>query len=217
MWDGLTRTLLILTFVTGILDAVSFIALGQVFVAMQTGNVIFLGIGIGGAAGAPVTAPLISLLAFLAGAGAAALFIRPPRPGHPGALAGPIEIGLIGFATLLAALAAIEPGHFTAYLLIAILAATMGLRNTVARRVGDPNLATTVLNLTLTSFASHAPLALASPGEVETRSAALAAILAGALCGALLVKASLTLALGTAAALVVLAAITHARALAPAT
>jgi hypothetical protein len=47
MWDGLTPTLPILTFLTGILDAVSFIALGQVFVAMQTGNVSFLGIGIG--------------------------------------------------------------------------------------------------------------------------------------------------------------------------
>lgn len=45
MWDSLTRTLLVLTFVTGILDAVSFLALGQVFAAMQTGNVIFLGLG----------------------------------------------------------------------------------------------------------------------------------------------------------------------------
>jgi uncharacterized membrane protein YoaK (UPF0700 family) len=210
MWDGLTRTLLILTFVTGILDAVSFIALGQVFVAMQTGNVIFLGIGIGGSGGAPVTAPLISLLAFLAGAGAAAFFVRPVGPGHPGALAGPIEIGLIGLATLLAALATVEPGKFTAYLLIAILAAAMGLRNTVARRVGDRNVATTVLNLTLTAFASHAPLA--SPDALERRGAAVVAILAGALCGALLVEASLTLALGTAAALVVLAAANHARA-----
>ncbi|HEX3239337.1 MAG TPA: YoaK family protein [Solirubrobacterales bacterium] len=215
MWDGLTRTLLILTFVTGILDAVSFIALGQVFVAMQTGNVIFLGIGIGGADGAPVTAPLVSLLAFLLGAGAAAFFVRPVDPGHPGALAGPIEIGLIGLATVLAAVAAIEPGEFSAYLLIAILAAAMGLRNTVARRAGDRNVATTVLNLTLTAFASHAPLA--SADALERRGAAVVAILAGALCGALLVKASLTLALGTAAALVVLAAVTHARTVAPAT
>ncbi len=54
MLSPLTRTLLVLTFVTGILDAVSFIALGQVFAAMQTGNVIFLGLGIGGAPGAPL-------------------------------------------------------------------------------------------------------------------------------------------------------------------
>ena len=216
MWDGLTRTLLILTFVTGILDAVSFIALGQVFVAMQTGNVIFLGIGIGGSGGAPVTAPLISLLAFLAGAAVATTFTHPDRPGHPGALAGPIEIGLLALATLLAALASVGPGELAAYLLIAVLAAGMGLRNTIARRMGDPNVATTVLNLTMTAFASHAPLALASPGELERRGAAIVAILVGALCGAMLLRASLTLALGASMALVILAAINHARTAAPA-
>lgn len=45
MRDPLTRTLLVRTFVTGIVDASSFLALGQVFAAMQTGNVIFLGLG----------------------------------------------------------------------------------------------------------------------------------------------------------------------------
>ncbi len=215
MWDGLTRTLLILTFVTGILDAVCFIALGQVFVAMQTGNVIFLGIGFAGSAGAAVTGPLVSLVGFLLGAAAAASFVRPVGPGHPGSLAGPIEIGLLGLATLVAAVAAVEPGAFAAYLLIAVLATAMGLRNTIARRVGDPNLATTVLNLTLTAFASHTPLTHASPNELETRAAALLAILAGAICGALLLKASLTLALAAAAVLVVLAAVTHARAISP--
>ena len=78
MRPGLTRTLLVLTFVTGIVDAVSFLGLGQVFAAMQTGNVIFLGLGIAGTAGAPV----VSLVAFVAGGGLAALLARrhPPRP-----------------------------------------------------------------------------------------------------------------------------------------
>lgn len=147
----------VLTFVTGMLDAVGFLALGHVFVAMQTGNVIFLGIGLGGAAGAPVLAPLIALAAFLA------------------------------------------------YLLIALLATAMGLRNTIARRIGDPSLATTVLNLTVTAFASHTPLALASRGELETRGAAIGAILAGALCGALLLKVSLALTIAAAAAVVLAA------------
>src|SRR6478609_804203 len=77
MWGPLTRTLLVLTFVTGIVDAVSFLALGQVFAAMQTGNVIFLGLGVAGAPGAPVLAPLVALGAFLAGGTAAALLMRP--------------------------------------------------------------------------------------------------------------------------------------------
>lgn len=34
------RPLIVLTFATGVIDAASFLALGQVFAAMQTGNVI---------------------------------------------------------------------------------------------------------------------------------------------------------------------------------
>lgn len=77
MRDPLTRTLLVLTFVTGIVDAVSFLALGQVFAAMQTGNVIFLGLGFADISGAPLLAPLVALGAFLAGASAAALLTLP--------------------------------------------------------------------------------------------------------------------------------------------
>jgi len=209
MWDQLTRTLLVLTFVTGMLDAVGFLALGHVFVAMQTGNVVFLGIGLGGAAGASVLAPLIALAAFLAGGCAAALFVRPLAPGHPGGLLSAmlLEVALLCVATLLAALGDVEPGAFLAYLLIALLAVAMGLRNTIARRIGDPSLATTVLNLTVTAFASHAPLALASRGELEIRGAAVGAIGAGALCGALLLNVSLALTIGAAAAVVLVAVV----------
>lgn len=203
MWDSLTRTLLVLTFVTGILDAVSFLALGQVFAAMQTGNVIFLGLGIGDAPGAPLLAPLVALGAFLAGGLGAALLARPARPGPEGlrfALA--VEVGLLGCAALLAALIEVEPKQTTAYLLIAMLALAMGLRNTIARQLGDPNLATTVLNLTLTAFVSHTPTGFASQAEIGIRGAAIAAILAGAVCGALLLEASLALAIAAAAAIV---------------
>lgn len=47
--------LLGLTAVTGVVDAVSYLVLGHVFVASMTGNVIFLGFGIAGAA--DVSAP----------------------------------------------------------------------------------------------------------------------------------------------------------------
>jgi uncharacterized membrane protein YoaK (UPF0700 family) len=209
MWDPLRRTLLILTFVTGILDAASFLALGQVFVAMQTGNVIFLGLGIAGASGAPTLAPLIALGAFLAGGLTAALLARAASPGSGDQLrlAMLVEIGLLGVAATLAALVDIKPGEATAYLLIAMLSVAMGLRNTVARGIGDPNLATTVLNLTLSPFITHTPSGIASEGELALRAAAIAAILAGAITGALLLKATLVLAIAAAVAGVVLAAI----------
>jgi uncharacterized membrane protein YoaK (UPF0700 family) len=46
-----TATLLAMTAVSGIVDAVSFIALGHVFTANMTGNIVFLGFAIGGVAG----------------------------------------------------------------------------------------------------------------------------------------------------------------------
>jgi uncharacterized membrane protein YoaK (UPF0700 family) len=203
MRDPLTRTLLILTFVTGIVDVVSFLALGQVFAAMQTGNVIFLGLGVGGASGAPVVAPLVALGAFLVGGAAAALLARTATPaGDSLRLAMAAEIGLLGLAAVLAALLDVSPGEFAAYLLIAILSGAMGLRNTIARRIGDPNLATTVLNLTLGAFVSSTPTSIASEGELELRAAAIGAILAGAVVGALLLKASLALTIATAAVVV---------------
>src|ERR1700694_1000194 len=66
----LTRALLLLTFTTGVVDAVSYLGLGHVFTANMTGNIVLLGFGIAGGTGLPVLAPLVSLAAFLVGAGA---------------------------------------------------------------------------------------------------------------------------------------------------
>jgi uncharacterized membrane protein YoaK (UPF0700 family) len=61
----LARTLLVLTFTTGLVDATSYLGLGHVFAANMTGNIVFLGFGIAGSGGLPVIAPLVSLGAFL--------------------------------------------------------------------------------------------------------------------------------------------------------
>jgi uncharacterized membrane protein YoaK (UPF0700 family) len=66
--DPLPATLLALTFVTGVVDAVSFLGLGRVFSANQTGNVVFLGFAWAGASGLSATASIVSLLAFAVGA-----------------------------------------------------------------------------------------------------------------------------------------------------
>ncbi|HEY0279705.1 MAG TPA: YoaK family protein [Solirubrobacterales bacterium] len=167
MRDPLTRALLILTFVTEIVDVVSFLALGNVFSAMQTGNVIFLGLGIAGEHGAPVLAPLVALVAFLVGGTVAAMLARAGTGAAADRLrvAMAAEIGLLGGAAILAAPADVHPGACVAYVLIAILSVAMGLRNTIARGIGDPNLATTVLNLTLSAFVSATPTGIAAEGD----------------------------------------------------
>jgi uncharacterized membrane protein YoaK (UPF0700 family) len=67
--EPLVRALLVLTFTAGLVDAVTFVGLGRVFAANMTGNVLLLGFGVAGSVQLPVVAPLVSLGAFLIGAG----------------------------------------------------------------------------------------------------------------------------------------------------
>jgi uncharacterized membrane protein YoaK (UPF0700 family) len=55
--------LLLLTVVTGVVDAISILALGRVFVANMTGNVVFAGFAITGAPGFSLSASLFALAA----------------------------------------------------------------------------------------------------------------------------------------------------------
>ena len=60
--------LLLLTVVTGLVDAFSYLQLGHVFVANMTGNVVFLSFALGGAPGFLWWASLLAIFAFIAGA-----------------------------------------------------------------------------------------------------------------------------------------------------
>jgi uncharacterized membrane protein YoaK (UPF0700 family) len=64
----LPPVLLVLTVVTGLVDAVSYLKLGHVFVANMTGNVVFLGFAIAGASGLSAAASIVALATFLLGA-----------------------------------------------------------------------------------------------------------------------------------------------------
>jgi uncharacterized membrane protein YoaK (UPF0700 family) len=59
--------LLLLTFATGIVDAIGLLVLGHVFVANMTGNVIFLGFVFVPWAGVDLTAAVVAFGGFLAG------------------------------------------------------------------------------------------------------------------------------------------------------
>src|SRR3954471_5322120 len=119
----LTRTLLVLTFSTGLVDAVSYLGLGRVFTANMTGNVVLLGFGIAGSVGLPVVAPLVSLAAFLAGSAAGGVLARRRGDQHPRhvALALWIETGLVLGAAVLAAAANVRPSSVAGDAVIALL------------------------------------------------------------------------------------------------
>jgi uncharacterized membrane protein YoaK (UPF0700 family) len=60
--------LYLFTAVTGLVDAVSYIALGHVFTANMTGNIVFLGFALAGVPGLSASRSLTALGAFLVGA-----------------------------------------------------------------------------------------------------------------------------------------------------
>jgi uncharacterized membrane protein YoaK (UPF0700 family) len=198
----LTRTLLVLTLTTGVIDAASYLGLGRVFAANMTGNIVLLGFGIAGSSGLPVVAPLVSLAAFLAGAvvGGRMGAMLPARTAHLSRSMA-IEIGVTALATLIAIVFDITPDRFSGDLIIALLAFAMGVRNATVRRLKVADLTTTVLTMTLTGLAADSPLAGGGGKGSWRRGAAVVSMLAGAVAGALLVKADLAFVLLAASAL----------------
>ncbi|MBS1678418.1 MAG: DUF1275 domain-containing protein [Actinobacteria bacterium] len=198
----LTRTLLVLTLTTGLIDAACYLGLGRVFAANMTGNVVLLGFGIAGSGGLPVVAPLVSLAAFLAGAVVGGrMGVRPAAKEARLSRAMLIEVGLIALATLLAVAVDITPDHFSGDLVIGLLAFAMGMRNATVRGLKVTDLSTTVLTMTLTGLAADSQLAGGRGTGNWRRSAAVWSMLAGAVIGALLLKADLALVLLAAAVL----------------
>ncbi len=196
----LTRALLALTFTTGVIDAASFLGLGQVFTANMTGNILFLGFGITGSGNLPVVAPIVSLAAFLAGATIGGRLALGPERALYFSRAMLIEVGLILLALLWTLLAGVTPGRFSADLVIALLAFAMGARNATVRRLTKAEPSTLVLTTTLTGLASESAVG-GGGGDTRRRALAVLAMLLGAITGALLLKVALALDLALAAIL----------------
>jgi len=194
-----------LTFLTGLVDAVSYLKLGHVFVANMTGNVVFLGFALAGSRGLSTSSSLLALGLFLVGAlvgGRLAADLdnraRLLRAGNA------IQAALI-CAALVAELVLHPHGNLRDDLLIVLLAAAMGVQNAVARRLAVPDLTTTVLTLTLTGIAADPASAGTERSKLGRRVLAVVTMALGALTGGLLVlRVSIAVALALALALVAL-------------
>ncbi len=132
----LPALLLVLTLVTGLVDAVSYLALGHVFVANMTGNVVFLGFALAGATELSIPAAPVAITAFLLGAlaggrlGSSAAHHR----GRLLAISSKIQIALLGAAVIVSAAPLAVDGGVARYALIVLLALAIGLQNAVKRR-----------------------------------------------------------------------------------
>jgi len=188
--DGLLPPLLVaLTAVTGLVDAFSYLVLGHVFVANMTGNVVFFAFALAGVAGFSVTASVAAVGCFALGAlatGRLGRSLAGRRELLLGVTAG-IQAVLVAEAVTMAALSPSPMPAGLRYALIVVLSLTMGAQNATARRLAVPDLTTTVLTLTITGIAADSPIAGATGARVARRLISVAAMLVGALAGALLV------------------------------
>ena len=181
--------LISMTVVTGLVDAFSYLTLGHVFVANMTGNVVFLGFALAGAPGFSIAASLTALAAFAAGAFAGG-WLSARHGDHRGRLhsfAATAEAVLLAASVVLAGLSGSPVAGGFRYALITGLGISMGLQNAAVRKIGVPDLTTTVLTLTITGIAADSKLAGGSGSQAGRRLIAVIAMLAGALIGAELV------------------------------
>jgi uncharacterized membrane protein YoaK (UPF0700 family) len=197
--------LLTLTVVTGLVDAVSYLRLGHVFVANMTGNVVFLGFSVDPHSGLSALASLIAIAGFVGGAlagGRAAHRLAAANPGRWLTAALAAEAVVLG---VVAALTGIGVLPFTGHgdlVTIAVLAAALGVQNSTIRHLGVADLTTTVLTLTITGLAADSALVGGPGAKPHRRLGSIVAMLAGAAAGAGILQWSATAAIAIAAALV---------------
>jgi uncharacterized membrane protein YoaK (UPF0700 family) len=193
--------LLALTVATGLVDAVSYLVLGHVFVANMTGNVVFSGFAVSGVGGVSWSATLLAVGAFGAGAflGGRHVGSSTTHRGRLLSLSTAAQCVVVTGAAALAALA--DPGRRGVQLtLVALLAVSMGMQNAVVRRLAVPDLTTTVLTLTTAGLFADKTTSRVRGWRV----ASILAMMVGAFVGGLLLRhASVAAPLWTAAGLLV--------------
>lgn len=179
----LPALLLLLTVSTGVVDAVSLLRLGHVFVANMTGNIVFIGLAISGSPGFSLAGSVTALLAFAAGAGLGGLAIRHRAADRARLLrdAATGEVLLIVGAALVWQLW----GGGSWLAVVTLTAVALGLQNAAVRHLAVPDLTTTVLTMTITGIA--ADLRSGNGRTALRRGLAVATMLAGAALGAVVV------------------------------
>jgi uncharacterized membrane protein YoaK (UPF0700 family) len=161
IWNDLARgeahgplplLLLLLTTATGVIDAVSILGLGRVFVANMTGNIVFVGFALAGAPGFSLSGSVAALIGFLVGASAGGALVA--RFGdHRGHLLRNVTVIEALLVAITLAFTVVDAGAvLVAVAAAALLAVAMGMQNTAARKLAVPDLTTTVLTMTLTGI-----------------------------------------------------------------
>lgn len=188
-----TTLMLALTFSTGIIDAIGYLALDRVFTGNMTGNVVILGMAMTGSTGLPVLGPLVALVMFFLGAMVAGRRLRGRPDGWTPATtlifaAVAIGLALEGIMFLLLGATAFP---YKTECAAAILGFAMGAQAAAARKVKVADVTTVVVTSTLTALAAESRFGARTSQPWIKRILAVALILLGAFAGAALLTLDL--------------------------
>ncbi|MGV0518014.1 DUF1275 family protein [Mycobacterium kansasii] len=198
--------LLLLTFATGLADAISVLVLGHVFVANMTGNVIFLGICLvpKSKSGIDVVAGVVSVVAFVIGTviggRLTGAFSHEPRRWITVSLG--TEVSVLATLAVLAGSGVLRYHDTTKFYLIGGLALAFGLQNAVAREFGIRELSTTMLTSTIVAIGAESRLAGGTGSRNTLRFSVIAAMCGGAVLGAGLSRVTVAPVFALAAAVI---------------
>jgi uncharacterized membrane protein YoaK (UPF0700 family) len=189
--------MLVLTFTTGINDAVGYLGLDKVFTGNMTGNVVVLGMALAGGSGLPVVGPSLALVGFMAGAAVGGRALR-----YAGAAWTPRTTALFAtVAALMLVLAVVllvagdSPTDGVQVTVTTVAAVAMGAQAAAARHVAVKDVTTVVVTSTITGLAADSRFGSRRGGGTVRRFSAVGLMLLGAAVGVLLLEVHLAWAL----------------------
>jgi uncharacterized membrane protein YoaK (UPF0700 family) len=194
--------LLLLTFATGLIDAVSVLVLGHVFVANMTGNVIFLGFWFAPHSGVDMSAAVVAFASFLVGTvlgGRLARHLDSKVRRWLTVVLG-IEVAIMVTLSILAGTGVLSYHDNSRLFLIAGLAITFGSQNAMARQFGIQELSTTVLTSTIVGIGFDSRLAGGTGQREGLRYGVVLTMLTGAIIGATMTRFAVAPVIALAAA-----------------
>jgi uncharacterized membrane protein YoaK (UPF0700 family) len=196
--------LLLLTFATGLVDAVSVLVLGHVFVANMTGNVIFLGFWFVPHSGVDMLAAVVAFASFVAGTVLGGRLARHlyARVRRWLAVALGLEVVVLLTLSVLAGTGVLQYHGGSRLILIAGLAVVFGTQNATARQFGVQELSTTVLTQTIVGIGFDSRLAGGTGHRERLRYGVVLTMCSGAVLGATLTLWTVAPVISIAAAVV---------------
>jgi uncharacterized membrane protein YoaK (UPF0700 family) len=149
--------MMVLTFVTGLVDAVGYLGLDRIFTGNMTGNIVILGMGLAGENGLPVAGPLVALGAYVVGAAVVGRLLHRHKPAWKPIVTAIFACSacVLTAAAIVLAFARADGGSAAGIGIAACIAALMGAQAATARALAVADMTTVVVTSTITAYASE--------------------------------------------------------------